>query len=80
MKGQAALSLKVGENHPDRIGTMIELAECYEKQEKFDEGIKICDQIIKGLRKISRSEHPLERQTQQRKDRMTKDRDAKKAQ
>jgi tetratricopeptide (TPR) repeat protein len=80
MKGQAALSLKVGENHPDRIGTMIELAECYEKQEKFDEGIKICDQIIKGLRKISRSEHPLERQTQKRKDRMTKDRDAKKAQ
>jgi hypothetical protein len=57
MKGQAAISSKIGENHPDRIGTMIELAESYEEQEKFDDGIAICDQIIKGLRKISYLEH-----------------------
>lgn len=79
MKGQAAISSKIGENHPDRIGTMIELADCYEKQEKFDDGIAICDQIIEGLRKISYSEHPLQRKTQKQKDRMIRDRDAKKA-
>ncbi|KAJ5369653.1 hypothetical protein N7509_014265 [Penicillium cosmopolitanum] len=80
MKGQADISSQIGENHPDCIGTMIELAECYEKQEKFDDGIAMCDQIIEGLRRISYSEHPLERKTQQQKDRLIKDGDAKKAQ
>jgi tetratricopeptide (TPR) repeat protein len=79
MKRQAALSSQIGENHPDRLHTMMQLATCYEKQEKFDEGIKLCDQIIEGFSKISYTEHPLQRKTQQHKNKLVKDRDAKKA-
>jgi tetratricopeptide (TPR) repeat protein len=80
MKGQEAISSQIGENHPDRLVTMVELATCYEKQEKFDEGIEMCDRVIEGLRKISYSQHPLERKTQQQKDRLIKNSDAKKVQ
>lgn len=79
MKRQATLSSQIGENHPDRLGTMMQLATCYEKQGKFDESIKLCDQIIEGLSKISYTEHPLQRKTQQQKNKLIKDRDAKKA-
>ncbi|KAJ6078636.1 tetratricopeptide repeat domain-containing protein [Penicillium canescens] len=78
MKGQATISSQIGENNPDRLATMMQLATCYEKQEKFDDSIKLCDQIIEGLSKISYTEHPLQRKTQQQRNKLIKDRDAKK--
>jgi hypothetical protein len=78
MKRQAALSSQIGENHPNRLRTMVQLATCYEKQRKLDEGIKLCNQIIEGFSTISYTEHPLQRKTQH-KNKLIKERDAKKA-
>ncbi|KAM5494295.1 hypothetical protein MaudMau93_000311 [Microsporum audouinii] len=56
-----------GDFHPDRLGAMIELATCYKLQGKVDQGIKLCDETIEGLNKISLKEHPLERKTKKMK-------------
>ncbi|KAM5442096.1 hypothetical protein MferCBS31731_002925 [Microsporum ferrugineum] len=55
------ISFYRGDFHPDRLGAMIELATCYKLQGKFDQSIRLCDQTIEGLNKISLKEHPLER-------------------
>ncbi|KAL4752595.1 hypothetical protein BDW72DRAFT_211557 [Aspergillus terricola var. indicus] len=41
--------------------TLLDLAECYMLQRRFDESIQYCDEAIEGLQKISMSQHPLER-------------------
>jgi tetratricopeptide (TPR) repeat protein len=61
---QRNLSQHRGDFHPDRLGAMIELARCYRLQNKFDESIRLCDEIIEGLRTISLKQHPLERKMQ----------------
>jgi tetratricopeptide (TPR) repeat protein len=64
---QRHLSSYRGDFHPDRLGAMIELARCYRLQGKFDESIRICDETIEGLRKISLKQHPLERKMKEQK-------------
>lgn len=58
---QRHLSSHRGDFHPDRIGAMIQLASCYRLQGRLDESIQLCDEVIEGLRKISLTQHPLER-------------------
>ncbi|KAM5459934.1 hypothetical protein McanCB49686_000970 [Microsporum canis] len=55
------LSTYRGDFHPDRLGAMIELATCYKLQGKFDQSIRLCDETIEGLSRISLKEHPLEK-------------------
>jgi tetratricopeptide (TPR) repeat protein len=64
---QRHISSYRGDFHPDRLGAMMELALCYKLQGKIDESIQLCDQTIKGLKKISLKEHPLERKMKQQK-------------
>jgi tetratricopeptide (TPR) repeat protein len=58
---QRHLSACRGDFHPDRLGAMIELVSCYRLQGKLDESIQYCDEAIKGLQRISATQHPLER-------------------
>ena len=58
---QRHLSSYRGDFHPDRLGAMIELAWCFRLQGKLDESIRLCDETIEGLGKISLKEHPLEK-------------------
>ena len=52
-----------GENHPDRLGAMIQLSTCYRLQKRYGEAIELCDRVIDGLREISVTQHPLEIKT-----------------
>jgi tetratricopeptide (TPR) repeat protein len=58
---QRHLSAYRGDFHPDRLGAMMELSGCYRLQGKIDDSIRLCDEAIEGLRRISLKEHPLER-------------------
>lgn len=64
---QRHLSAYRGDFHPDRLGAMIELARCFRLQGKLDESIRLSDEIIEGLGKISLKEHPLETKTKAQK-------------
>ncbi|KAL2784344.1 hypothetical protein BJX66DRAFT_330034 [Aspergillus keveii] len=61
LEKQRHLSACRGDFHPDRLGAMIELVSCYRVQGKLDESIQYCDEVIKGLQRISATQHPLER-------------------
>ncbi|KAF3895608.1 Tetratricopeptide repeat domain-containing [Trichophyton interdigitale] len=50
-----------GDFHPDRLGAMIELAKCYKLQGRIGDSIRLCDETIEGLSRISLKEHPLEK-------------------
>ncbi|OQD81218.1 hypothetical protein PENANT_c029G10425 [Penicillium antarcticum] len=58
---QRYLSSYWGDFHPDRLHAMAELAHCYRLQNRYDEGIRMCDETIDGLQMISMKQHPLER-------------------
>ncbi|KAL4734292.1 hypothetical protein BDV11DRAFT_209523 [Aspergillus similis] len=60
-----------GDFRPDRLGAMIELAECYMLQGRFDKSIQYCDEAIEGLQKISVTQHPLEKKLRAQKKEMT---------
>lgn len=64
---QRHLSSYRGDFHPDRLGAMIELAWCFRLQGKYDDSIRLSDEIIEGLAKISLKEHPLETRTKAQK-------------
>ena len=50
-----------GDYHPDRLGALIELANCCYAQGKIAEAVEICNEAITGFKSITRSEkpHPL---------------------
>ncbi|KAI1346598.1 tetratricopeptide repeat domain-containing protein [Xylaria sp. FL0043] len=56
-ESQKTMSSRRGSYHPDRIGSLIELARCYQLQGKLSEGIKICDEAIQALQAISEKRH-----------------------
>jgi tetratricopeptide (TPR) repeat protein len=58
MEKQRHLSACRGDFHPDRLGAMIELVSCHRLQGKLDESIQYCDEVIKGLQRISATQHP----------------------
>ncbi|KAL4797414.1 hypothetical protein BDV19DRAFT_387222 [Aspergillus venezuelensis] len=55
------------DNHPDRLGAIMELGRCYMLQGKLEKSIQCCDEAISGLQKISSKQHPLERKMRERK-------------
>ncbi|KAI0399300.1 tetratricopeptide repeat domain-containing protein [Xylaria palmicola] len=54
---QRAMSSRRGDYHPDRIGSLCELARCYQLQGKLDESIAVCGETIQGLEAISERRH-----------------------
>jgi tetratricopeptide (TPR) repeat protein len=59
--------------HPDRLGTLIDLARCYQLQGKTRESIKICDEALKGFASIVRplrAVHPLAEKLWEARDKM----------
>lgn len=50
-----------GDYHPDRLGTLVDLARCYYELGNLDESIEICEYTIKGFEEISVEEHPITR-------------------
>ncbi|KAI0538600.1 tetratricopeptide repeat domain-containing protein [Xylaria digitata] len=58
-EGQKRMTSRRENYHPDRIGTLIELARCYQLQGKLAESIKVCDEAIQGLREITTNLHPF---------------------
>ena len=65
---QKHLSFFRGDNHPDRIGTMIHLVDCYRLQGRYNECLRYCDEVIDGLTKISIREHPITRRMKKQKE------------
>ena len=59
---QRHMSEQLGAHHPDRLGSLIELARCFHRQGKISPAIAICDEAIKGFEAISTVVHPLARQ------------------
>ncbi|ORY01656.1 tetratricopeptide repeat domain-containing protein [Clohesyomyces aquaticus] len=58
------------ENHPDRLGALIELAKCYRLRGKISESIRVCEEALKGFATISVKEHPFARDMKRAKSRM----------
>jgi len=50
---------------------MIQLVECCKLQGKIDYSIRVCDEIIQGLKTISSREHPLERKMKEQRRELT---------
>ena len=48
-------------DHPDRMGAMLYLAQCYQQQGKFQEGIQLCEEISQGIEAMGKiaMEHPF---------------------
>lgn len=59
-----------GDYHPDRLGSMIELAKCYRLQGKIAESIRMCDETLEGFEYIKGGDHPLARDMRRAKKRM----------
>lgn len=56
---QKEMDSRRGDYHPDRLGTLIELARCYQMQGMLDKSIEVCNEAIIGFESITVSEHPL---------------------
>lgn len=48
-----------GDYHPDRLGTLVDLARCHYELGDLDESIEICEYTIMGFEAISVEEHPI---------------------
>lgn len=48
-----------GDFHPDRLGSLIELARCCFMLGKIERAIEICDETIRGFESIEAGRHPL---------------------
>lgn len=48
-----------GDFHPDRLGSLIELARCCFMLGKIGQAIDICDETIRGFESIEAGKHPL---------------------
>ncbi|KAI9718168.1 MAG: hypothetical protein M1828_006800 [Chrysothrix sp. TS-e1954] len=57
---QRSISSLLGSFHPDRIWAMSELSRCYQLQGKFSDSLRICDECLESLQRITKSKHPLE--------------------
>ena len=58
---QKNLPTAVKGNHPDKLMTMYMLAECLRQQGRFDEGISLLEEAMRGLSDIDGDEHPFKR-------------------
>jgi tetratricopeptide (TPR) repeat protein len=56
--------------HPDRLGTLAELAKCYRLQGKFEASIIRCDEALKGYEARDHADHPLARNARVAKQRL----------
>ncbi|KAH6677009.1 hypothetical protein F5X68DRAFT_173967 [Plectosphaerella plurivora] len=58
--------------HPDRLGTLISLARCYQLQGKMRESIEACDEALRGFSSIVKPDavHPLAEQLREARDKM----------
>ncbi|KAG9251387.1 uncharacterized protein F5Z01DRAFT_278372 [Emericellopsis atlantica] len=61
---QKSMAARRGDFHPDRLGTLAEMARCYYLHGKMAESIETCDEAIRGLQSISKPgvEHALSAQ------------------
>ncbi|KAL9077542.1 MAG: hypothetical protein Q9157_003344 [Trypethelium eluteriae] len=56
---QAKLPTAIRGTHPDRSMAMFILADCYQTVGRFDDGIALCAEAIKGIRDIGGQHHPF---------------------
>lgn len=56
---QAKLPTAVRGTHPDRLSAMFMLTDCFRAMGRFDDGIALCAEAIKGLRDVGGQEHPF---------------------
>lgn len=58
---QKKMHARRGDCHPDRLGTLVDLARCHYELGNLDPSIKHCKEAIDGFREISEEEHPITR-------------------
>lgn len=59
VESQKRMEIRRGDYHPDRLGSLIQLAKAVFHQGRVEDSIRICEEAIKGLDIISKAPHPL---------------------
>lgn len=49
----------LGDQHPDRLGTLVDLARCHSGAGQCRESIEVCSEAIEGFEDIGAGVHPL---------------------
>lgn len=67
---QKNMSSRRGDYHPDRLGTLVELAKCYRLRGQIERSISVCDEALDGFNMVNAPEHPIAKDLKLARDRM----------